>query len=82
MKVAVVFLCLFPLVFGALIGNILDSAELHKLVDAVVEKYGSNTTEQQCETECKVLFTNDILDLGCDFACRGIQTLIIKLHSR
>ncbi|XP_071102095.1 uncharacterized protein [Haliotis cracherodii] len=81
MKAAVILLCLLPFAFGALIGNILDRAELHSLVNSVVEKFGTNATEQECERECTVLFTNDILDLGCDFACRGIQNLIQKIHT-
>ncbi|XP_067649045.1 uncharacterized protein [Haliotis asinina] len=81
MKVALVLLCLLPLAYSQLLGNVLDTAELHKLVNAVVEKFGTDATEKQCEKECTVLFTNDILDLGCDFACRGIQDLIKKLHT-
>ncbi|XP_067650166.1 uncharacterized protein [Haliotis asinina] len=83
MKFAIFLLCLLPLVFGghdrALFDNILDKAEIHSLVSALVNKFGSDPTEQQCEEECKILFTNDILDLGCDFACKGIQSLIQRL---
>ncbi|XP_071108490.1 uncharacterized protein [Haliotis cracherodii] len=83
MKVAIFLLCLLPLAFAekkALLGNILDGGEIHHLVQAVVTKFGSDATEQDCEQECKVLFTNDILDLGCDFACKGIQSLIQRFH--
>ncbi|XP_067650241.1 uncharacterized protein [Haliotis asinina] len=79
MKVAIFLLCLLPLAFCEkrfVLGDILDSGEIKKLVNAVVEKFGSDATEKQCEQECLVLFTNDILDLGCDFACKGIQNLI------
>ncbi|XP_067649567.1 uncharacterized protein [Haliotis asinina] len=79
MKVAIFLLCLLPLAFcdkRVLLGDILDSDEIKKLVNAVVENFGSDATEQQCEQECLALFTNDILDLGCDFACKGIQNLI------
>ncbi|XP_067649568.1 uncharacterized protein [Haliotis asinina] len=83
MKVAIFLICLLPLAFCEkrfVLGNILDNGEIHKLVNAVVNKFGSSATEQQCEQECTVLFTNDILDLGCDFACKGIQSLIQKIH--
>ncbi|XP_046572017.1 uncharacterized protein LOC124280165 [Haliotis rubra] len=79
MKVAIFLLCLMPLVFCEkrfLLDDILDSAEIKNLVSSVVEKFGSDATEQDCEKECLILFTNDILDLGCDFACKGIQNLI------
>ncbi|XP_071108662.1 uncharacterized protein [Haliotis cracherodii] len=83
MKVAIFLLCLLPLAFAekkALLGGILDGAEIHNLVNSVVEKFGSDATEKECETECTALFTNDILDLGCDFACKEIQSLIQKFH--
>ncbi|XP_046379443.2 uncharacterized protein LOC124151142 [Haliotis rufescens] len=83
MKVAIFLLCLLPLAFAekkALLGNILDGGEIHKLVSSVIEKFGSDATEAQCEKECTTLFTNDIIDLGCDFACKGIQGLIQKFH--
>ncbi|XP_071108554.1 uncharacterized protein [Haliotis cracherodii] len=85
MKVAIFLLCLLPLAFAekkALFANILDTGEILNLVKSVVEKFGSDATEQDCEQECITLFTNDILDLACDFACKGIQSLIQKLPTK
>ncbi|XP_067650452.1 uncharacterized protein [Haliotis asinina] len=83
MKVAIFLLCILPLAFcekRLVLGNVLDVKEIKNLVNVVVDKFGSDATEKQCEQECLVLFTNDILDLGCDFACKGIQSLIQKYH--
>ncbi|XP_071108748.1 uncharacterized protein [Haliotis cracherodii] len=83
MKFAIFLVCLLPIVLAEkrlLIDSLLDTTEIGKLINSVVDKFGSDATEKECETECVVLFKNDILDAGCDFACRGIQGLIHKFH--
>ncbi|XP_071108564.1 uncharacterized protein [Haliotis cracherodii] len=83
MKVAILILCLLPLALGEkrlLIDSILDTSEISKLVNTVLTKFGSDASEQQCETECLLLFKSDILDSACDFACKGIQGLIQRFH--
>ncbi|XP_067648763.1 uncharacterized protein [Haliotis asinina] len=83
MKFAIFLVCLLPIVLAEkrfILDSVFNTKELTSLVNAVVEKFGSDATEKQCETECMALFTNDILDSGCDLTCRGIQSLIQKLH--
>ncbi|XP_046572019.1 uncharacterized protein LOC124280167 [Haliotis rubra] len=83
MKVAIFLLCLLPLTVGekkALLGNILNVDQIGQLVNAVVKRFGTHANIWQCERECLVLFTNHILDLGCDITCKGIQNLIQKMY--
>ncbi|XP_071108665.1 uncharacterized protein [Haliotis cracherodii] len=79
MKVAIVLLYLLPLAFAEkreLLGNILNGGQIQNLITSVIRRYGIHANVWQCEKECLELFTNHILDLGCDFTCKGIQSLI------
>ncbi|XP_048238949.1 uncharacterized protein LOC124151186 [Haliotis rufescens] len=83
MKVAIFLLCLLPLAFAEkreLLGNILNGGQIQNLITSVIKRYGIHANVWQCEKECLELFTNHILDLGCDFTCKGIQSLIQKFH--
>ncbi|KAK7109066.1 uncharacterized protein [Littorina saxatilis] len=62
--------------------NMFSNADLAKDVDLIVQRVGSDATEQQCETACLEVMhsASDHLNTGCPFICTSFQTLVQKFH--
>ncbi|KAK6166125.1 hypothetical protein SNE40_022890 [Patella caerulea] len=88
MKLAIVVLVLLPLacysnpildIFNQLKKDIhLDV--LKENVNKIAASIGTDATEAQCESVCKVVATAEILNSGCPLFCKGFQYMANHFH--
>ncbi|KAL8562480.1 hypothetical protein ACOMHN_008624 [Nucella lapillus] len=88
MKFAVVLLALLPLVFSTSVekrlinlgfGNVINIGFIRQKVQEILDRLGSDITEQRCEVACHDTFAvdeNHLVHTVCTPVCRSFQNLV------
>lgn len=60
--------------------GLFSTSDLTTYVNMIVDRVGSNATEQQCEGACHDIALHHVLDAGCPMICTLFQELVNMLH--
>ncbi|XP_076444416.1 uncharacterized protein LOC143282648 [Babylonia areolata] len=94
MKIAVVLLVLMPLALSTEVdkrglleflgfGHLLSLQDLKETAQNILDKVGSDATEQSCESACHTVLIVDqshLIHSICSPLCRSFQTIVNLLH--